>query len=51
MASIAARRRTFDLRQQMYAVQRLGGLLGMFGDGPTPDSPRGYSSRFLLTIL
>lgn len=29
-----ANRRTFDLRQEKYAVQRLGGVLGMFGDGP-----------------
>jgi len=28
-----ANRRTFDLRQEKYAVQRLGGVLGMFGDG------------------
>jgi hypothetical protein len=34
----AANRRTFDLRQEKYAVQRLGGLLGMFGDGPGPDT-------------
>jgi hypothetical protein len=33
-----AKRRTFDLRQEKYAVQRLGGVLGMFGDGPAPDS-------------
>jgi hypothetical protein len=33
-----ANRRTFDLRQQKYAVQRLGGLLGMFGEGPGPES-------------
>lgn len=33
-----ANRRTFDLRQQKYAVQRLGGLLGMFGDGPSPET-------------
>ena len=33
-----ANRRTFDLRQQKYAVQRLGGVLGMFGDGPGPDT-------------
>jgi hypothetical protein len=33
----AANRRTFDLRQEKYAVQRLGGLLGMFGDGPAPE--------------
>jgi hypothetical protein len=33
-----ANRRTFDLRQQKYAVQRLGGLLGMFGDGPGPET-------------
>lgn len=31
-----ANRRTFDLRQEKYAVQRLGGVLGMFGDGPSP---------------
>jgi hypothetical protein len=31
-----ANRRTFDLRQEKYAVQRLGGILGMFGDGPGP---------------
>jgi hypothetical protein len=33
-----ANRRTFDLRQEKYAVQRLGGLIGMFGDGPAPDT-------------
>jgi hypothetical protein len=33
-----ANRRTFDLRQQKYAVQRLGGVLGMFGDGPGPET-------------
>jgi hypothetical protein len=33
-----ANRRTFDLRQQKYAVQRLGGMLGMFGDGPGPET-------------
>jgi hypothetical protein len=33
-----ANRRTFDLRQEKYAVQRLGGLIGMFGDGPSPDT-------------
>lgn len=33
-----ANRRTFDLRQEKYAVQRLGGALGMFGDGPGPDT-------------
>jgi hypothetical protein len=33
-----AKQRTFDLRQEKYAVQRLGGVLGMFGDGPGPDS-------------
>ena len=33
-----ANQRTFDLRQQKYAVQRLGGLLGMFGDGPGPET-------------
>ncbi len=34
----AANRRTFDLRQEKYAVQRLGGALGMFGDGPAPET-------------
>lgn len=33
-----ANRRTFDLRQEKYAVQRLGVVLGMFGDGPGPDT-------------
>jgi hypothetical protein len=33
-----ANRRTFDLRQEKYAVQRLGGLIGMFGDGPSPET-------------
>jgi hypothetical protein len=33
-----ANRRTFDLRQEKYAVQRLGGILGMFGDGPAPET-------------
>jgi len=33
-----ANRRTFDLRQQKYAIQRLGGVLGMFGDGPGPET-------------
>ena len=33
-----ANRRTFDLRQEKYAVQRLGGVLGMFGDGPAPQN-------------
>jgi hypothetical protein len=33
-----ANRRTFDLRQEKYAIQRLGGLLGMFGDGPSPET-------------
>jgi hypothetical protein len=33
-----ANRRTFDLRQEKYAIQRLGGVLGMFGDGPGPDT-------------
>jgi hypothetical protein len=33
-----ANRRTFDLRQEKYSVQRLGGLIGMFGDGPAPDT-------------
>ena len=34
----AANQRTFDLRQEKYAVQRLGGLLGMFGEGPGPHT-------------
>ncbi len=33
-----ANRRTFDLRQQKYAVQRLGVVLGMFGDGPGAET-------------
>lgn len=33
-----ANRRTFDLRQEKYAVQRLGGVLGMFGDGPGAET-------------
>jgi hypothetical protein len=33
-----ANRRTFDLRQEKYAIQRLGGVIGMFGDGPAPDT-------------
>jgi hypothetical protein len=33
-----ANQRTFDLRQKKYAVQRLGGVLGMYGDGPGPDT-------------
>jgi hypothetical protein len=33
----AAKRRTFDLRQEKYAVQRFAQKLGMFGDGPAPD--------------
>ena len=33
-----ANQRTFDLRQEKYAVQRLGGVLGMFGDGPGPHT-------------
>ncbi len=34
----SANRRTFDLRQEKYAVQRLGSVLGMFGDGPGPET-------------
>lgn len=34
----AANQRTFDLRHEKYAVQRLGGVLGMFGDGPGPHT-------------
>ncbi len=33
-----ANRRTFDLRQEKYAIQRLGGALGMFGDGPSKET-------------
>ena len=33
-----ANRRTFDLRQEKYAVQRLAVRLGMFGDGPSPST-------------
>jgi hypothetical protein len=33
-----ANQRTFDLRQEKYAIQRLGGVLGMYGDGPGPDT-------------
>jgi hypothetical protein len=33
-----ANQRTFDLRQEKYAIQRLGGVLGMFGDGPGPET-------------
>jgi hypothetical protein len=33
-----ANRRTFDLRQKKYAVQRLAGVLGMYGDGPSPET-------------
>jgi len=33
-----ANRRTFDLRQEKYAVQRLAVVLGMFGDGPGPNT-------------
>jgi len=33
-----ANRRTFDLRKEKYAIQRLGGVLGMFGDGPSPET-------------
>jgi hypothetical protein len=33
-----ANRRTFDLRQRKYAVQRLAGALGIFGDGPGAET-------------
>ena len=33
-----ANRRTFDLRQQKYAVQRLAVSVGLFGNGPGPDT-------------
>lgn len=32
-----SKQRTFDLRQEKYAIQRLGGVLGMFGDVPSAD--------------
>jgi hypothetical protein len=34
----AANQRTFDLRQEKYAIQRFGGAIGMFGDGPAPHT-------------
>jgi len=34
----SANRRTFDLRQEKYAIQRLGGMLGIFGDGPGAET-------------
>ncbi len=34
----AANRRTFDLRQEKYAIQRLGRVLGMFGEGPSTQT-------------
>lgn len=34
----AANRRTFELRQEKYAVQRLAVATGFFGDGPGPDT-------------
>ena len=33
-----ANRRTFDLRQEKYAVQRLAVSTGFFGDGPGPET-------------
>jgi hypothetical protein len=33
-----ANRRTFDLRQDKYAVQRLAVSVGLFGDGPGPET-------------
>lgn len=33
----ADKQRTFDLRQEKYAVQRLAGRVGMFRDGPSPE--------------
>jgi hypothetical protein len=33
-----ANRRTFDLRQEKYAVQRFAVVLGLFGDGPGPET-------------
>ena len=32
-----AKQRTFDLRQEKYAIQRFAQSLGMFGEGPSPD--------------
>ncbi len=34
----ATNQRTFDLRQEKYAVQRLAVTLGMFGNGPGPET-------------
>ena len=33
-----ARRRIFGLRREKYAVQRLGDVLGIFGDDPPPEA-------------
>ncbi|MBW2445685.1 MAG: hypothetical protein JRG83_07140 [Deltaproteobacteria bacterium] len=34
----AENERTFRLRDEKYSVQRLGRMIGMFGDGPGPDT-------------
>ena len=34
----AENERTFRLRDEKYAVQRLGRRIGLFGDGPAPDT-------------
>ncbi|MEN8161397.1 MAG: hypothetical protein ABFS41_15110 [Myxococcota bacterium] len=34
----AENERTFQLRDEKYAIQRLGGAIGMFGDGPSPET-------------
>jgi hypothetical protein len=30
--------RTFELRDEKYSIQRLGRVIGMFGDGPSPQT-------------
>jgi hypothetical protein len=30
--------RTFELRDEKYSIQRLGRSIGMFGDGPSPQT-------------
>ena len=38
VAAAAANQRTFDLRQEKYAVQRLAGHIGLYGEGPGPET-------------